>query len=41
MSACENLLEETLRVADLNEAENHLIQYYISAMAAKFPALSN
>jgi len=39
VSACETLLGIHVAAADLTEQEGRLIQYYISALAAKFPAL--
>jgi hypothetical protein len=39
VSACETLLGITVATADLTEQEGQLIQYYIAALAAKFPAL--
>jgi len=39
VSACETLLGINVTTADLTEQEGQLIQYYIAALAAKFPAL--
>ena len=39
VAACEALLEMNVATADLTEQEGQLIQYYIAALAAKFPAL--
>jgi hypothetical protein len=41
IAACENLLGRDITPDNLNESEGHVIQYYLSALAAKFPALSN
>jgi hypothetical protein len=39
VSACETILGINVATADLTEQEGQLIQYYIAALAAKFPAL--
>jgi hypothetical protein len=39
VTACEALLGTNVATADLTEQEGQLIQYYIAALAAKFPAL--
>ena len=38
-AACEKLLWQELLPEDLTVDENHVIQYYLSAVSAKFPAL--
>ena len=40
-AACEVLLAPDISPSDLTERESNAIQYYLSAMSAKFPALSN
>ena len=37
--ACETLLGLDVTAADLTEQEGRIVQYYIAALAAKFPAL--
>ena len=39
VSACETLLGINVATVDLTEQEGQLIQYYIAALAVKFPAL--
>lgn len=39
MDACEALLQVEIVAADLSEQEGRIIQYYLAALAAKFPAL--
>jgi hypothetical protein len=40
IAACETLLSPTIMPQDLTEHESRAIQYYLSALSAKFPALS-
>ena len=37
--ACETLLNVNMVAVDLSAKERRIIQYYISALTAKFPAL--
>jgi hypothetical protein len=39
VSACETLLGINVATAEFTEQEARLIQYYIAALAVKFPAL--
>jgi hypothetical protein len=39
IAACESLLAFDLRPAMLNEREHQMIQFYLSAIGEKFPAL--
>lgn len=39
VSACETLLEAAIMCKDFNAFETRAIQYYLLAMAAKFPAV--
>jgi hypothetical protein len=39
VAACEALLAPGITPKDLSELEGNAIQYYLSAMSAKFPAL--
>jgi hypothetical protein len=39
MVACETLLSADIVASDLTEKESQIIQYYISSLSAKFPAL--
>jgi hypothetical protein len=41
MVICERLLGHDVVVADLTDTEARVIQYYISALAEKFPSLIN
>ncbi len=40
MVICDSLLELDLDVVKLTNEENRLIQFYISTLAAKFPAMA-
>ena len=40
VAACETLLSPAIVVQDLTTRENQAIQYYLSALSVKFPALS-
>jgi hypothetical protein len=39
MVACETLLRADIVASDFTEKESQIVQYYISALGAKFPAL--
>jgi hypothetical protein len=40
VAACETLLAPTILPKDLTEREGQIIQYYLSALSVKFPALA-
>ena len=40
IAACETLLSPSIKREDLTEHESRAVQYYLSALSAKFPALS-
>ena len=40
VAACETLLDAAIQPKDLTEHESHAIQYYLSALSPKYPALS-
>jgi len=39
VDACESLLHDDIMVVNCSRQENLIIQYYIAALGAKFPAL--
>ena len=41
IAACETLLSPAIMSVDLTEHESRAIQYYLSALSAKFPAVLN
>jgi hypothetical protein len=41
MTACDSLLEDRLTPAMLTSNEKQMIQYYLSSLAAKYPALGS
>lgn len=41
VAACETLLASAFIPAELTQTELQMIQYYLSALSAKFPALTN
>jgi hypothetical protein len=40
VAACETLLSPTIVPKDLTEHESRAIQYFLSALSAKFPAIT-